>query len=382
MRLVRIAFAVAVAATAVTACSGTVTSSAAHRAGAPASYYLALGDSLSRGVQPDAAGISVETPHGYPDQVYALLRPRYPSLRLVKLGCPGETTGTMINGGLCRYPGGSQLAAAVAFLRAHRGHVLLVTLDIGANDPENCSKSAILPALSCLRTDIPGAASRLSTIVERLRAAAGPGVRIVGMSYYLPALAEWLDGTSGQAIAWLSERLAVGYNGLLDRTYTTSGARVADVFGAFHTGDFAPRVTVPGLGTVPRNVALICQWTWQCAAPPRGPNQHANQAGYGVIAGAFLRAAGLQLPLHGALSAANSSPGSGSASAIADRAGQGREKNSVRPSSVTIGVHQTHGLRHETWDRNVSTTTVTVVGMRRHQSRDAATSATASGGQT
>ena len=199
----------------------------------------------------------------------------------------------MINGGICRYPGGSQLAAAVAFLRAHRGHVLLVTLDIGANDTEDCGSWASLRAASCLRTDIPGAVSHLSTIVARLRAAAGPDVRIVGMSYYLPALAEWRAGTPGQAIAWLTERLAAGDNELLNRAYTASGARVANVFGAFDTGNFATRVTMPGLGTLPRNVALICQWTWQCAAPPRGPNQHANQAGYGVIAGAFLRAADL-----------------------------------------------------------------------------------------
>jgi hypothetical protein len=45
---------------------------------------------------------------------------------------------------------------------------------------------------------------------------------------------------------------------------------------------------VPGLGTLPRNVADICQWTWECSAPPRGPNVHANQAGYQVIAQAFL----------------------------------------------------------------------------------------------
>jgi hypothetical protein len=40
-------------------------------------------------------------------------------------------------------------------------------------------------------------------------------------------------------------------------------------------------------------VALICQWTWECAIPPRGPNQHANDTGYRVIARAFLTAAGL-----------------------------------------------------------------------------------------
>jgi lysophospholipase L1-like esterase len=286
MRLARIAVAVVVVvgAAAVAACSGPA---------APASYYLALGDSLSQGVQPNAAGISVKTGQGYPDQVYAALLPRHPGLQLVKLGCPGETTGTMINGGICHYPGGSQLAAAVAFLRAHRGRVLLVTLDIGANDTEDCGSWASLRSASCLESNIPGAVSHLSTIVARLRAAAGPGVDLVGMTYYLPALSEWLDGTPGQAIARLSERLAAGYNDLLDRTYTTSGARVADVFGAFDTGNFGDLVTVPGLGTLPRNVALICQWTWQCVTPPRGPNQHANQTGYGVIADTFLRASGL-----------------------------------------------------------------------------------------
>jgi lysophospholipase L1-like esterase len=293
MRLVRIAFAVAVAATAVTACSGTVTSSAGHRAAAPASYYLALGDSLSQGVQPDATGTSVKTGQGYPDQLYAMLRRSQPSLQLVKLGCPNETTATMIRGGICRYPGGSQLAAAAAFLSAHRGQVHLVTIDIGANDPEDCGLSGLRTIATCVETDLPRAISNLDTILARLRAAAGPGVRIVGMSYYLPALAEWRQGIVGQSIAWVSERLAVVYNDMLERAYASSGVPVANVFGAFQTSDFGNPAAVPGIGTVPRNVALICQWTWECASSPRGPNQHANQAGYGVIARAFLSAAGL-----------------------------------------------------------------------------------------
>ena len=52
----------------------------------PSSYYLALGDSLSQGVQPDAAGASVETGQGYPDLVYATLLASHPALRLVRLG--------------------------------------------------------------------------------------------------------------------------------------------------------------------------------------------------------------------------------------------------------------------------------------------------------
>jgi lysophospholipase L1-like esterase len=286
MGLVRIASVVAMVA-AVAACS------APARPG-PASYYLALGDSLSQGVQPDAAGVAVETGQGYPDQVYAALAPDHPALRLVKLGCPGETTSTMIHGGICRYRSGSQLAAAVAFLRAHRGHVFLVTIDIGANDTEDCGNQPNPSKIAaCFGAAVPEAAANLATIMTRLRAAAGPDVSMVGMNYYLPALAEWLNGTPGQAIAWLSEQLAVGYNDVLKQVYTSSGARVADVFGAFDTSNFETRVTLPGIGKVPRNVALICQWTWACATPPRGPNQHANHNGYAVIARTFLQAAGL-----------------------------------------------------------------------------------------
>jgi lysophospholipase L1-like esterase len=300
LRRLRIPLALAAAAavaavTAVVASSGSVRSDGAHAKAAAPTYYLALGDSLSQGVQPDAAGVSVETRYGYPDQVYAALRGDHPALQLVKLGCPGETTSTMISGGRCRYRGGSQLAAAVAFLNAHHGRVFLVTIDIGANDPEACGGQPALGTIaSCVGTGIPAAVTRLTTIMAKLMAASGPGVRMVGMTYYLPALADWRDGLPGHAVAWLAEKVAATYNQWLDRVYTNSGARVADVFGAFHTADFAKQGTSPGAGTVPRNVALLCQWTWACAAPPRGPNQHANQAGYQVIARTFLQAAGLR----------------------------------------------------------------------------------------
>ena len=285
-----LAIAAVTALAAVTACSGSVTSAGTHAPAsqAPPTYYLALGDSLSQGVQPDAAGASVETRSGYADQLYAALRPSHPTLELVKLGCPGETTSTMINGGICHYPDGSQLKAAVAFLHGHRGRVLLVTIDIGANDPEHCGSQTSLSQLaSCATTGIPAAVTHLTTIMAALKAAAGPGVRIVGMNYYLPALAEWRDGLPGHVVAWAAERLAATYNDLLDRAYATYGARVANVFGAFDTADFTEQ------GTTPRNVALLCQWTWACAAPPRGPNQHANQAGYQVMARALLQASGL-----------------------------------------------------------------------------------------
>ena len=276
----------------VAGCSGSApaTHGADRHHAPPASYYLALGDSLSQGVQPNSSGASVETRSGYADQLYAVLRQRDPGLRLIDLGCPGETTATMIHGGICSYHGGSQLAAADRFLRAHRGHVSLITVDIGANDPNKCmTLSNPIDFVPCLGKSAMRTSANLTKIMISLRPAAARA-RIIGMNYYLPELAEWRNGFLGEAVARLAETAAVGYNNLLTRVYQNYGARIADVFGAFHTTDFANDVTVRGFGRLPRNVAAICQWTWQCARPPRGPNQHANQAGYAVIAHAFLLA--------------------------------------------------------------------------------------------
>jgi hypothetical protein len=66
------------------------------------------------------------------------------------------------------------------------------------------------------------------------------------------------------------------------------------VFGAFRSADFTKAKEPPDwqrqLATMPVNVAVVCRLTWMCASPPRGPNEHANDAGYRVIAGAFWRA--------------------------------------------------------------------------------------------
>src|SRR5438477_13188118 len=110
-------------------------SGSAYAAATPV-YYLALGDSLARGVQPTRTGVLVETNQVYVDDLYAYYRLRHPELRLAKLGCSGETTETMIAGGVCSYPLGSQLAEAVQFLQTHQ--VALVTLTIGANNILRC----------------------------------------------------------------------------------------------------------------------------------------------------------------------------------------------------------------------------------------------------
>jgi len=287
-----VALALAVLVTAAACGGSTPAPQARPRAPAPRpTYYVSLGDSLSQGVQPNAAGTSVPTPQGYPNQLYAALRRTHPGLRLVKLGCGGETTTTMINGGICSYPAGSQLATAVGFLRSHPGRVSLITIDIGANDSGSClSRPSVNAVASCVAKSIPGTVRNLTKIMSRLRTAAGPRVRIIGMTYYVPSLAQWRNGLMGQALARFSEELVTGYNKVLTGIYKAYGARVADVFTAFRSEDFGGRVTVPRIGRVPSNVAAICTWTWECAPGPRGPNIHANPAGYGVIARTFLLA--------------------------------------------------------------------------------------------
>jgi lysophospholipase L1-like esterase len=290
--------ATAPASTAATPASTAITLASTARAPAGhasprTSYYLSLGDSLSQGVQPDQAGASQPTEQGYPNQLYAALHVGDPGLRLVKLGCSGETTHTMIDGGICSYPAGSQLADAARFLRAHRGQVSLITIDIGANDPDSCiTRPTIGAVTSCVTKTFPETVANLTKIMSTIRAAGGPQVRIIGMNYYVPELAEWRKGFLGQELARLSERLVVVYNRLLTSVYQKFGARVADVFDAFHSGDFTDQVRVPGIGTLPRNVAAVCLWTWECAPAPRGPNEHARAIGYGVIALAFLLADG------------------------------------------------------------------------------------------
>jgi hypothetical protein len=37
-------------------------------------------------------------------------------------------------------------------------------------------------------------------------------------------------------------------------------------------------------------VIKVCALTWMCAEPPRGPNEHANDRGYALIARTFYRA--------------------------------------------------------------------------------------------
>src|SRR5260370_3593225 len=90
--------------------SGCTSSDPARQTRPEASYYLALGDSLSRGVQPDPAGARLATRQGHANQLYAALRRGHPCLRLVQLRCSRVTTDTMIHSRICSIPGAAPLA--------------------------------------------------------------------------------------------------------------------------------------------------------------------------------------------------------------------------------------------------------------------------------
>jgi lysophospholipase L1-like esterase len=266
-------------------CGLTLTQTAAAQ-----SYYVALGDSLAVGYQPISGPPYTQ---GYADDLFALYSPHIPGLTLTKLGCVGETTSSMVQGGapLCpNYPAGSsQLDAAVAFLQSHQGHVALVTLDIGANDVDGCVSTTGIDK-SCIESGFSTVSANLPWILRELRQAAGPHTPIVAMNYYDPFLAAWELGSAGQSIALQSLAAATDFNVLLGAIYHAFAVPVAHVAQVFRTYNFLP---VPG-ENVPVNVFIILAWTYMAAPAPIGPDIHPNAAGYVAIAGAF--AAKIKLP--------------------------------------------------------------------------------------
>ncbi|MGB5756360.1 MAG: SGNH/GDSL hydrolase family protein [Acidimicrobiales bacterium] len=245
------------------------------------SFYVSLGDSLAAGIQPDENGDNQITDEAYTDVLFNLTRGRFDDLSHVKLGCPGETTVTMIKGGICSYDAGSQLDAARVFIEEHPDQIAFITINLGANDLLVCDPAD--PGLEvCVATQFNQVAKSLGFSLATLREVA-PGVPIVGMNYYNPNLAAWLSpgGPVGEAIAIQTTELNEAFNdNVLEPVYGAFGVPIADVTGYYLTSNFLE------IGGTPLNVSVICRLTWMCD-PERGPNIHANRAGYRVIAIAF-----------------------------------------------------------------------------------------------
>ena len=240
-------------------------------------HYLALGDSLAFGFQPNG-----DYTHGYVDDLFQILQ-QDGVKAVANMGCGGESSVTFIQGGCpssipphFQYTG-PQLTAAVNFLKANPGKVSVVTLDIGSNDvlrdttitPNGCTinQSQFEADLATLDTNLTG------TILPALHKALTPKGQITGrivmMNYYDPLqniCPNTVPGTQA-----LNQHLAADVSGF---------GTIVDVFTAF------------GGATTPN--PNICTYTWFTLGCPNSPQPttdiHPTDLGYNVIANTFAAA--------------------------------------------------------------------------------------------
>lgn len=250
-------------------------------------FYLALGASVSVGVQP-----TIEVPHGeptdrgYANDLVAIEMAKGVALQLTKLGCPGESAATFIYGGDKCYTGtDTQLTAAVSFLQSHQNQDGIVTIDLGFNTMAPCVTTMVVDS-TCVANKSALLRSQLGQIITTLRAAAGPNVTFVGVGHYDPYLTRSFANQRGKVFASHSIGFIGSLNIALRDTYSSFAVPMADVAAAFAVTDHK-HVSLVGHGHVPTNVANDCRLTWLCAPRPFGPNIHPNDAGYQVIAEAI-----------------------------------------------------------------------------------------------
>jgi lysophospholipase L1-like esterase len=252
--------------------------------------YVSIGDSYAAGFQATGRGSGHTTTNGFAYQAVRLARAKGYHLRLVNFGCAGATTASVLHSAGCvsHYlgPGATayqktQADAAVAYLRAHRGRVALITVSLGGNDVTHCSASPNV--VGCVTATLAVIRRNLGTLLTRLRAAAGPKTTIVGITYPDIFLGKALSpDAADQRIARLS---VLGFRGLinpaLQAVYASAHGKFADVTAA--TGAYVPlqrTTTLAPYGRIPVAVADICRLTYFC----QYEDIHPRTAGYAIIA--------------------------------------------------------------------------------------------------
>lgn len=250
-------------------------------------FYLDLGGSASVGMQPTTVDPKGQpTDDGYANDLVAYEASRGVSLQLTELGCPGESTETMLNGGdHCYGLHDTQFTEALKFLRSHEDDEGIVTIDLGFNNLRRCFHDQTVDG-TCVKNQLAEVRQQLPTILEGLENVAGPGVTIVGLGHYDPFLADALQGPSGAQFAEESADTISSLNAALQRVYVHAGIAMATVGTAFDSRD-VERVMLTGVGMVADNVAHTCELTWMCESAPYGPNVHPNDEGYATIASAI-----------------------------------------------------------------------------------------------
>lgn len=255
-----------------------------------AQYFLSMGDSYAVGYQDS---LRHTTHNGPADQLLPLARKRGYRFKLVNLGCGGATSSSMLTKidcpadsrapGAAGYPGKTQVQAAVAFIRQHRGQVGLVTISIGGNDVTGCVPRS--DRLACVRTAMKDVQANVTRIVKQLRAAGGKKLRIIGSTYPDVVLGAWVrpDFFGSQASTVATESLtsfAQSINPGLRKAYASAGGAFVDVTRA--TGAYGPFVTTdnPTYGEIPVPVSKVCTLTYFCSSL----GIHMTTPGYHIIA--------------------------------------------------------------------------------------------------
>jgi lysophospholipase L1-like esterase len=250
-------------------------------------FYLDLGASASVGYQPTLSDPHGEvTDQGYANDIVSYEAARGVTISLTQMGCPGESTATMISGDDTCYRGvGSQLSDAVSFLQSHQTEQGFVTIDLGFNDFHPCLIDAPM-IQSCVGENIEDLNTQLPYIVGVLKAAAGPDVSFVGVGHYDPYVADAIHGLSGEDFANRSKGVVGRLNATLSTIYAGAGIPMATVSSYFDSPS-RERVHMAGVGDVSSDVLQVCDLTWMCAKGPYGPNLHPNVLGYSAIASAI-----------------------------------------------------------------------------------------------
>ena len=240
----------------------------------PQSYYLALGDSMTYGFEPSKAKPGARASDfttGYVDVFAARLRRFSPTIHVVNFGCPGESTVTFTRGGW-RCDGaplhdvfhGSQLAAAVSFLRTHPREVSPITLSLWGGDLAPLSAKG-----KRARSEIAAFETRFTSILRQLRAAA-PTAEIIVIGAWNPE-ADQLDKV---------EPLYRSVDAAIARAAKASRVRVANMFASLDGG-----------GSTEAQQTRLCRLTFYCSKGSRG-DPHPTDAGYRAMADAFFSASG------------------------------------------------------------------------------------------
>lgn len=260
--------------------------------------YVSLGDSYAAGYQRNGPGNAGRTTtHGFADQLVPRLAKRgFGTLKLINFGCGGATTASMLLVKGCVPPARAvnqspygprtQTAAAARFLKAHRGRVALVTISIGGNDVTACAKAP--DPVACVSSAVTTLKTNLALIVKRLRAAAGKGTTIVGLTYPDVLLGFYAGGTDDQKkLASLSvTAFKALINPALKATYAAAKARFVDITQA--TGAYTPldqTTTLAPFGTLPIAAAKVCAISYYCTLR----DIHLFTKGYGLMADIIAR---------------------------------------------------------------------------------------------